>query len=205
MKKQSVSARWRVIQYRTFNSINICVGLKVMKIVSTGHQNFSWFNQYHWKLEEGHISWNLFKWKLCWCPARGWSFSEELGKVSAHTCISREQDSRFELCRSGCTQPRLAAMFDNILSEPLGHLGNVLNITVFPSLAWCFHITEMPKVFGASFHIRLRPKWNFLGRDTLCLCHRYVCLAAILYGLRAWIPEPVSAHHLGLYVGSVTN
>ena len=69
----------------------------------------------------------------------------------------------------------------------------------------CFHITEMPKVFGASFHIRLRPKWNFLGRDTLCLCHRYVCLAAILYGLRAWIPEPVSAHHLGLYVGSVTN
>ena len=126
--------------------------------------------------------------------------------MCAHTYINWEQDSRFELCRSGCNHPGLAAMFDNVPSEPLGHLGNVLNIMVFPSLAWCLHIIETPKVFGTSFHtLRLRPKWSFLGSDTLCLCHMCACLAAILYGLRVWIPEPVSAHHPGLYLGSVTS
>lgn len=91
-----------------------------------------------------------------------------------------EQDSRFELCRSGCNQPGLAAMFDNVPSEPLGHLGNVLNVMVFPSLAWCLHIIETPKVFGASFHtLRLRPKWSFLGSDTLCLCR--MCAALLPY------------------------
>ena len=98
--------------------------------------------------------------------------------MCAHTCINSEQDSRRELCRSGCNQPRSAAVFDNIPSEPLGHLGDVLNIMVFPSLAWCLHVIETPEVFGSSFRIlRLRPKWNFLARDTLCLC---LCVFALL-------------------------
>lgn len=53
MKKQSASARWRVMQCGTFKQYwYLCWDQAVMETVSAANftQNFSWFNQCRWKV-----------------------------------------------------------------------------------------------------------------------------------------------------------